>query len=407
MAALSKQANRVNDWLCVIDDRCRWDGSARPLSLAAGEIAHSEIAECPHYGVTPLYDLTEIASQFDLARVAYKHEDARFGLGSFKALGGAYAVAQLLKSRLKGEIGRSVTSHELVRGDFAAYTNDLKVICASDGNHGRSVAAGAQVFGCQCDIFLHAGVSEGRAEAIRRYGATVVRVSGDYDQSVRAAAAAARSEGGILVADTTTDPADPVPAMVVQGYSVVMREALTQFGEDPPTHIFIQAGVGGLAAAVIAHVEEALGSLAPKCVIVEPRRADCLYQSAIADRESPASGDLETIMAGLACGEPSSQSWPIIAAGADAYMLLEDDEAIAAMNLLADRGEPIVAGESAVAGLAGLIKAATDPVARQRLGLGRHSRIWLIGTEGATDPILYERMTGRSPEQVLAQGAAA
>lgn len=369
------------------------------LNIADAERARSLMSRCPRYVRTPLVALDGVARSARVASVLYKDEASRLGLGSFKALGGAYAVAMLLVRLIAAHTGRRVDVSELVDGVHSELTRSVTVACASDGNHGRSVAAGARIFGCNCTIFLHEGVSEGREAAIRALGASVVRTPGTYDDSVAAARDAARERGWHLVSDTTAAAEDgAVAATVMNGYAVLVLEIfehLHERGEAPLTHVFLQGGVGGLAAAVVAHFWEALGDAAPTFVVVEPERADCLFQSAVAGAPMPARGDLNTVMAGLSCGEVSYFAWPILHAAAEFFMTVPDEAAIECMRLLAlgvQGDPPIVAGESAVAGLAGLLGAARDPQARAQLKLDTGSRILLIGTEGATDPQLYERL---------------
>ncbi len=370
------------------------------LSHAAAQTAYRMITACPRYAPTPLRALDRVAANAGLAAVWYKDESGRFGIGSFKALGGAYAVARLLQRRVAARLGHEVGVADLVRGGLRDITRTITVTCATDGNHGRSVAAGAQVFGCRCVIFLHRDVSAGREEAIRAFGAEIVRVDGNYDDSVHAATRAAEEHGWEIVSDTSWPGYVDVPRDVMQGYTVMLIEALQQLqtaGARRPTHVFVQGGVGGLAAAVCAHLWEEMGSEGPITVVVEPERADCLYQSALAGRPAPASGDLSTVMAGLSCGEVSTEAWRILCAGARFFVTIDDAPAIAAMRLLASGGaatERIVAGESATAGLAALLAIAPETMLRQQLALGPDSSILLIGSEGATDPALYRELVG-------------
>ena len=371
------------------------------LSHAAAATAYRMITACPRYAPTPLRPLDRVAAQAGVGAVWYKDESGRFDIGSFKALGGAYAVARLLLRHAAARLGREVTVADLVHGGLRPVTQQITVTCATDGNHGRSVAAGAQVFGCRGVIFLHRDVSAGREAAIRAFGADIVRVAGNYDASVRAATRAAEQHGWEIVSDTSWPGYEEVPRDVMQGYTVMLIEVLQQLQATAarlPTHVFVQGGVGGLAAAVCAHLWEAMGSAAPITVVVEPERADCLFQSARAGRPTPASGDLSTVMAGLSCGEVSSEAWRILAAGARFFITIDDAPAIAAMRLLAHRGAtaaPIVAGESATAGLAALLAAAADPALRRQLALAADSSILLIGSEGATDPTLYQELVGK------------
>jgi diaminopropionate ammonia-lyase len=372
------------------------------LSHAAAAAAFAAISACPLYAPTPLRPLNRLAAATRVGNIWYKDEAGRFGLGSFKALGGAYAVARLLQQKLSGRLGRDVTLPELVRSSLREHTRQVTVTCATDGNHGRSVAAGARTFGCRCVIFLHAEVSRGRENAIRAYGAEIIRITGNYDESVLAASEAADKNHWDVVSDTSWPGYEAVPRNVMQGYTVMLIEALQKLkaaSAPPLTHVFVQGGVGGLAAAVCAHLWEEMGSAAPITTVVEPERADCLFQSAMAGRPAPASGDLSTVMAGLSCGEVSSEAWRILSRGARFFLTIDDAMAIEAMRLLARGGaseQRIVAGESATAGLAALIAVAADPALRGELELTPESSVLLIGSEGATDPELYGALVGEA-----------
>lgn len=370
------------------------------LSHAAADAAFAAISACPLYAPTPLRALDRLAATTRVGSIWYKDEAGRFGLGSFKALGGAYAVARLLQQKLSRQLGRDVTLAELVRGGLREHTQQMTVTCATDGNHGRSVAAGARTFGCRCVIFLHAEVSRGREDAIRAYGAEIVRISGNYDESVLAASQAAETNGWDVVSDTSWPGYEAVPRNVMQGYTVMLIETLRQLeaAKAPPlTHVFVQGGVGGLAAAVCAHLWEAMDTAAPITIVVEPERADCLFQSALAGRPTPASGDLSTVMAGLSCGEVSTEAWRVLSRAARFFLTIDDARAIEAMRLLGRgeaSGDRIIAGESATAGLAALIATAADADLRRRLELTPESSVLLIGSEGATDPELYRELVG-------------
>ncbi|MCM5558069.1 diaminopropionate ammonia-lyase [Pleomorphomonas sp. JP5] len=372
------------------------------LSHAGYVRAAGIITSWPGYAPTPLVALNKLAERLDVASIHYKDESGRFGLGSFKALGGAYAVLRLLVSELRRRHG-DIDETALATGRLREAAKDITVCCATDGNHGRSVAWGARMFGARAVIFIHATVSEQRADAIRRYGAEVVRTSGNYDGSVHEAAQKAAQNGWFVVSDTSYPGYTDVPSDVMQGYSVMVAEALGA-SEAPPTHVFLQCGVGGLAAAVIAHLWEAYGPDMPIVTVVEPVKAACLYESARSGKPTAVTGDLDTIMAGMACGEPSMIAWPILQEGVSAFMAIPDDAALAAMRLLASgaAGATIVGGESGVAGLAGLIVAAGAPDWRRSLGLDRASRVLLIGSEGDTDPDLYARIVGRTGDAVRA-----
>jgi diaminopropionate ammonia-lyase len=344
-----------------------------------------------------------------VAAVHYKDEGGRFGLGSFKALGGAYAVARLLCRELGARLGRTLTTQDLLTPALRALCADITVTCATDGNHGRSVAWGAQLFGCRCVIYIHATVSEGRKNAIAHYGAEVVRTPGNYDDAVRQADADAKGHGRFVISDTSYPGYMDVPRDVMQGYQLMVQEAAQQLAQRP-THIFVQAGVGGLAAAVCGYFWERDGSERPVFVVVEPDRADCLTQSAKAGRLTAVTGDIDTLMAGLACGEVSHLAWEILEQGADDFCVIADQAAVAAMRLLAypmGQDPVIVAGESAVAGVAAAVAACQSDADRQTLGLTADSRILFFGSEAATDPQLYEELVGESVEAVAARAGAA
>jgi diaminopropionate ammonia-lyase len=377
---------------------------AHVLNRDALALAHAEIGAWPGYQPTPLHSLPALAAALGVARVDYKDEGGRFGLGSFKALGGAYAVARLLCREVERRTGRACTLAQLATPESRAVCASITVTCATDGNHGRSVAWGAQLFGCRCVIYIHATVSEQRRDAIARYGAQVVRTDGNYDDAVRQADADARANGWFVVSDTSYPGYMDIPRDVMQGYQVMVDEAMAQL-PDWPTHVFVQAGVGGFAAAVCAWFWERDAKRRPQFIVVEPTQADCLMQSAKHGQLTAVAGDLDTLMAGLACGEVSPLAWQILAAGADAFMTIDDDAAVAAMRLLAQPlpGDGAIAGgESAVAGLAGLIAATQEPATRAALHLNADSRVLLFGSEGDTDPQMYEKLVGATAAQVRA-----
>jgi diaminopropionate ammonia-lyase len=350
------------------------DGVLAPQGFAA---AHDAISAWPDYQPTPLRGLPALARTIGVDALYYKDEASRFGLGSFKALGGAYAVQRLVEDGA---------------GDTFA--------TATDGNHGRAVAWGARRFGRRAVVYIHETVSEGRAEAIRALGAEVVRTPGNYDDSVRQAAADAERHGWTVVSDTSWEGYAEIPRLVMYGYGVMVAEALRQ-APRVPTHIFVQAGVGALAAAVCAVAWQEFGAQRPRLIVVEPERAACLFESGRRGRLAPATGDTDSLMAGLACGEASPLAWDLLRTGADAFMIVPDDDAVQAMRRLAMplAGDPaIVAGESAVAGLCGLMRVCQDARLKTALGLDANARVLLFGTEGATDPDLYRRLVSEAGE---------
>jgi len=375
----------------------------RILGGAALEAARREITSWPGYAVTPLHDLRGLARALDIGQLRFKDEGGRFGLGSFKALGGAYAVGRLLAGIVARETGAKVGTRELAAGAFRERVRDITVTCATDGNHGRSVAWGARMFGCKCVIYIHETVSEGRKAAIEAFGAEVVRTPGNYDDAVRQADADARRLGRHVISDTSYEGYMEIPRDVMQGYGLMAEEALQQMGDTMPTHVFLQGGVGGMAAAVCSYFWERADGRRPITVVVEPEKADCLLRSARAGAPVAVHGELDTIMAGLACGEVSLLAWEILRDGADAFVAVPDQAAIDCMRLLAAApfDDPrVVAGESAVAGLAGLIGAAGCAAHRESLRLDANSRVLLFGTEGDTDPVLYRQLVGASADEV-------
>lgn len=347
--------------------------------------ARAEITSWPGYAPTPLHRL----AMPGVAGVWWKDESARFGLRSFKALGGAYAVQKLLAQELaRRETAPNANAAALESGQYAHATDQITVTCATDGNHGRSVAWGAKRFGCRCVIFVHENVSQGRRDAIAAFGAVVREVPGNYDDSVRAAQHAADENGWFVISDTSYPGYTEPPRDVMQGYRVMAEEAFAQM-DAPPTHVFCSAGVGGYAAAVSVQLrKDAPGA---KLIVVEPEEAACLFASAQAGALTPVTGALDTIMAGLACGEPSLLAWQELERGAWAFMTVPDSAVPPAMRTLKAAG--VEAGESAVAGWIALESLLATPADAARLGLGPDSRVLVFGTEGATDPELYAKLT--------------
>ena len=368
------------------------------LSLEGFELASKEITSWDNYKPTPLHSFDDIAQETGVSSVFYKDENTRFNLKSFKALGGAYAVANLLIKKLKDE-GIKANSSDLILGTYKDYTSKLTVCCATDGNHGRSVAWGAQQFGCNCEIYIHQNVSPRREKAIAKYGALVNRIDGNYDESVRIAAKVAESNGYTVVSDTSYEGYTDIPKDVMQGYTVMVDEAMKQMNVTP-THVFLQGGVGGFPSAVVSFLQESL-DCPPIFVVVEPVNADCLFQSAVNGEPTPIHGDLDTIMAGLACGEVSVLAWSILESHVTHFMSITDESVPKAMQLLANRKTPIVAGESAITGLAGYLIACNDSDLKSKLMINENSKVLFFGTEGDTDEEMYEQLVGRSSEQVL------
>ena len=383
-------------------------GAARAgvMSPKGFDAAMGEISSWPGYAPTPLLSLEGLAKSLGIGGLHYKDERGRFGLGSFKALGGAYAVANVLRDKVMRARGLSgVTSSELLSGVYRDLVAAATVTCATDGNHGRSVAWGAQLFGCRCVIYVHETVSQGRRDAIARYGAQVLEVKGNYDDAVRHAATTAAAEGWTVVSDTSYPGYRDIPLDVMHGYGVMAGEIEHQLqGAPAPTHVIVQAGVGAMAAAICASFWMHWGQDRPRFVVVEPALADCIYRSVERGQRVTVHGSLETVMAGLACGEVSELAWEILQGGVNACVAVDDAYALDAMRRLARpvAGDPpVVAGETGGAGLAALLAAMDHPDIRRTLALDANSRVVIMGSEGDTDPVIYREIVGTDAAGVL------
>ncbi len=367
------------------------------LSLKGFKKAKDEISSWDNYKPTPLHCLEDLAKHTNVSKIYYKDENYRFGLKSFKALGGAYAVANLLIEKLK-EKGIDADSKDLINKKYYQLTKNITVSCATDGNHGKSVAWGANIFGCNCEIVIHAHVSQTRKKEIEKYGAKVIRVDGNYDDAVRAASDIAKENNFFIVSDTSYKGYTKVPKDVMQGYTIMVDEAIHQM-QEKPSHVFLQGGVGGMAAAVVSFFHETYGKNSPKFIIVEPNNADCLLKSAKNSKPTIVHGDLETIMAGLSCGEVSLLAWDILKNSVSAFLSISDEAVPLTMKILADNSTPIVAGESAVGGLAGFLIFINDENFKNELEINEKSKLLFFGTEGDTDSQMYKKLIGKKNNQ--------
>ncbi len=382
---------------------------AAVLDEARLRAARREIASWPGYAPTPLVALPGLARRCRVAALYYKDEGHRFGLRSFKPLGGAYAVFRIVAAAVERAGRGRVSSRDLLSGAHRDVAAEVTVCAATDGNHGRSVAWGAGMFGCRCVIFINEAVTEGRARAIAAYGAEVRRVRGSFDDAVRAAARTAAAEGWSVVSDTASGGNAAAARDVMQGYAVLADELIAQLPDGaPPSHLFLQAGVGGLAAAVAAQFWQAYGSRRPTTVTVEPETAGCWFESLRAGKPVVVGGALDSLMAGLACGEVSPLAWEILRGGAHAAMTIPDAAAAETMRALAEGKDdaPLVGGESGVAGLAGFVLASESADARALLGIDEDSRVVVVGSEADTDPETYRAIVGRDGDAVRAAAAA-
>ncbi|MFT4121975.1 diaminopropionate ammonia-lyase [Bradyrhizobium sp.] len=378
------------------------EADRRSLDDAAAGEALDFLSRRDDYAPTPLHELRTLARRLGLGAVFVKDESARLGLGSFKALGGSYAVEKLVLEEAGKHLNRSFGARDLHDPDVQQIARTVTVACATDGNHGRSVAQGARLMGANAVIFVHAGVSEERARAIARLGARIVRVDGTYDDSVAEASRVAAENGWIVVSDTSWPGYERIPSLVMQGYTVMVGELMAQM-PAPPTHVFIQAGVGGIAAALAARFALLLRERRPFVTVVEPARAACVLEAAMSGKAVRIDAGASTVMAMLECYEASLVAWRILSKVGDAFMTVDETDAVDAMKSLAGPGgadAPIVSGESGAVGLAGLMRAVQDTDMRGALGLGPDSRVLLVSTEGATDPEQYARLTGMAPDEV-------
>lgn len=380
-------------------------------NLQPWDDAVAEIKTWPGYAPTPLWSLDALAERVGVRKIYHKDESQRFGraLGSFKALGAPYAVQRLLADHVERKTGQGPTSAELRAGKHRALTRDVTVCVATDGNQGRGLAWGAQQFGCRCVVYIHAKVSDGRKAAMESFGAEVIRVSGEYEASVARCRSDAAANGWHFVSSTSWDDYQtPLSRHVMQGYMTMIDEAMRQLPVSHAVrHVFTQAGVGSIPAAIYMGVHKHLKHLNPRYVVVEPEEADCVYLSIANGRPTPAAGTLKTIMAGLACREVSPAAWSILHWIASDAVAITDAAAKRAMQVLAaGNGDvPIVAGESAVGGAATLLEAANTPALRSALGLTDDSEVLLFGCEGATDPSIYLDIVGEAPDTVFARQA--
>ncbi|KAF9878048.1 hypothetical protein CkaCkLH20_04624 [Colletotrichum karsti] len=375
--------------------------------------AVKEIQSWPEYEPQPLRSLPRLAKKLDIGNIFVKDESRRFGthLGSFKALGAPYAVYCILADEVYRKIGERPSSADLRSGKYKDLTQNVTVCVATDGNQGRGLAYGAKVFGCRCVDYIHSHVSEGRADMMMRLGAVVIRVDGEYEASVSRAKEDARMNGWHFVSSTSwTDFDDSIPQNVMQAYMVVVEEALGMVSTlEDLTHIFVCGGVGSIAAAVFLGFFKRFQELQqpeksskfPRCVVVEPKEADCLFQSARAGEMLQSEGSTRTLMAGLACRSPSPAAWKLLEWLASDFIAVPDSVAVDGMKALAEGSEgdvPVVCGESSGANMGVLLKSGGNSPMREKLGLNERSQCLLFSLEGATDPEIYEELVGRASE---------
>ena len=343
----------------------------------------------PGYAASPLVEAPGLADSLGVGRVWVKDESWRLGLPAFKVLGASWAVYKVLERRAGG-IG-DWEDVEGLRGRLAPLL-PLTLAAATDGNHGRAVARMAKLLGLEARIFVPEDMAPARIEAIESEGAEVVVVRGTYDEAV-ARSAEEESDRCLVISDTSWPGYEDVPRWVIDGYSTILWEVsdgLARLGEEGPTLVVAQIGVGAFAAAVARHFRAPGVSPRPKILGVEPIRAACALLSAEAGEIVHLPGPHGSIMAGLNCGSPSVVAWPAVSRGVDLFVEIEDEQAREAMRMLAGAG--VVSGETGAAGLAGLLAAAGEAGLRRELGLSPQTRVLLFNCEGATDPEAYRRI---------------
>jgi len=351
----------------------------------------------PGYAPTPLLEAPQLARRLGVGKLWIKDETKRFDMPSFKILGTSWAVYRALMSRMGTEAVYWETFADLAR--FFAPLRPWTLVAATDGNHGRAVAHMAALLGFDAHIFVPRDMTESRITAIKNEGGKVTVVNGTYDEAVRQSANE-QDENHLVISDTSWPGYEEIPSWVVEGYDTIFHEVdveLSRQRQSGPDIVIVQMGVGALAAAVVQHYRHANSVTSPKIVGVEPHTAACLLASMKANRLVSLDTPPRTIMAGLNCETPSLIAWPIVSKGIDLFMSIEDEWACQGMCTLATLG--MVAGETGAAGLGGLLALLDDPsmsAARASLGIDYSTRILVICTEGATDPVAYERIVGAS-----------
>lgn len=356
------------------------------------------------YSTTPLHSLESLSEYLGVESIHVKDESKRFGLNAFKVLGGSYAIGKYLAQKLQMDI-RDLDFDYLKSSEVREKIGELTFVTATDGNHGRGVAWAARELGQKCVVYMPKGSSETRLQNIRNEGAEASIIQGNYNEAVKLSDKMAKEHGWIVVQDTAWKGYEEIPTWIMQGYGTIMDEVADQL-DSTPTHVFLQAGVGSFAGAMLGYILSHYGKDGPRIYIVEPDEANCLYLSSLAGDIRIVDGDMATIMAGLACGEPNTVSWPMIRDYSDGFISCPDHVAARGMRIMAAPlpGDPqIVSGESGAVGmglLSHLMERDEYKGVRESMGLGKDSRILLISTEGDTDPVKFRDIVwdGRESE---------
>ena len=341
------------------------------LSAEDIDLAYKTISNWNNYSPTPLISLNKLNEKLKLNKIYYKDESKRFHLKSFKALGGAYAVEKIIKE------------------------NDKKVIStATAGNHGRSVAWGAQKNGLECKIFISEFVSESRAKVMRNFGADVIRVKGNYENSLNECIMQSNKNNWQIVQDVAWEDYKLVPKLTMAGYSVMMKEISEQIKNEKSSHVILQAGVGGMAAAMVAGIARYLDYI-PEIIVVEPDSAACVLESINTGKIEKISIEKESIMGGMSCGEVSLVPWEILKNSIHFCVTVSDDYISKTVKYLANKefsNEKIIGGECSTPGIVSLVGLNNDHETRKKINLNENSKVLLFGCEGDADEELYQKL---------------
>jgi len=333
--------------------------------------AYLTISKWDSYSPTPLLLLNKLSKELNLNKIYYKDESKRFDLKSFKALGGAYAVENITKGN-----------------------KDITVSTATAGNHGRSVAWGAKRLGLKCKIFISENVSDARGKAMEALGADVVKVKGNYESSLIECIKQSSENNWQIVQDVAWKDYMLVPTLTMAGYSVMMKEIVDQINNEKITHIFLQAGVGGMAGAMVAGAARYLENI-PIMIVVEPDSAACVMESIKSGKIEKIDIVRESLMGGMSCGEPSLVPWEILKKSVNNCISLPDDDIGKAMKLFANASfgdDKIIAGENSAPGVISLIASCNDEKVKNKIKLNSNSNVLLIGCEGDTDQEMYQKL---------------
>jgi len=367
------------------------------------KVYHESFGE---YSETALVSLDNLAIHLGIGKLYVKDESSRFQLNSFKVLGAAYAVGKAIAEKLNTDIKN--LPFDVMKKRVKEELGDIKLMATTDGNHGRGVAWMGKQLGLEVHIYMPNGTTKNRLNHILDQGANGTITEMNYDDTVRWVAEEAKKKGMLVIQDTAWEGYEDVPLWIMQGYSTIAREVLNQLGDEVPTHVVLQAGVGAFAGVIAevfyTHYKEAC----PKIILVEAESADCFYQSAIEGKKIIRSGDLTTIMAGLACGEPNPIAYDVLFSLVDSFVSTPDWVAANGMRIMASplQGDrKIISGESGAVSL-GMIESILSDVQytemKDILGLHKESRVLVFSTEGDTDKTVYQDVVwhGKFPKEV-------